>query len=87
MIRGSNAEQMAAFSSRGPTDDGRIKPDVVAPGVSVKSLRVKRRPGRARGEEADGADLIDVTFSVSGFKPLPPPWILILSPSSPSNTI
>ena len=26
-----NAEQMAAFSSRGPTDDGRIKPDVVAP--------------------------------------------------------
>ena len=27
-----NAEQMAAFSSRGPTEDGRIKPDVVAPG-------------------------------------------------------
>jgi hypothetical protein len=25
-----NAEQMAAFSSRGPTSDGRIKPDVVA---------------------------------------------------------
>jgi serine protease AprX len=28
-----NAEQMAAFSSRGPTMDGRIKPDVVAPGT------------------------------------------------------
>lgn len=28
-----NAEQMAAFSSRGPTLDGRIKPDVVAPGT------------------------------------------------------
>ena len=28
-----NAEQMAAFSSRGPTNDGRIKPDVVAPGT------------------------------------------------------
>ena len=28
-----NAEQMAAFSSRGPTTDGRIKPDVVAPGT------------------------------------------------------
>lgn len=28
-----NAEQMAAFSSRGPTADGRIKPDVVAPGT------------------------------------------------------
>jgi len=32
-----NAQQMAAFSSRGPTDDGRIKPDVVAPGTWVLS--------------------------------------------------
>ncbi len=32
-----NAEQLAAFSSRGPTDDGRIKPDVVAPGSWVLS--------------------------------------------------
>jgi hypothetical protein len=29
-----NAEGMAAFSSRGPTVEGRIKPDVVAPGTS-----------------------------------------------------
>ena len=28
---------MAPFSSRGPTDDGRIKPDVVAPGSWVLS--------------------------------------------------
>ncbi len=32
-----NAEQMAAFSSRGPTNDGRIKPDVVAPGSWILS--------------------------------------------------
>ncbi len=32
-----NSEQMAAFSSRGPTDDGRIKPDVVAPGTWILS--------------------------------------------------
>ncbi len=32
-----NAGQMAAFSSRGPTDDGRIKPDVVAPGTWILS--------------------------------------------------
>ena len=32
-----NAEQMAAFSSRGPAFDGRIKPDVVAPGTWVLS--------------------------------------------------
>ena len=38
--------------------------------LSVKSLRVKRRPNRARGDAGDAADLIDVTFSVSGFKPL-----------------
>ncbi|MCK7526900.1 MAG: S8 family serine peptidase [Ignavibacteriales bacterium] len=30
-VSAGNAQQMAAFSSRGPTDDGRIKPDVVAP--------------------------------------------------------
>jgi PKD repeat protein len=32
-----NEEQLAAFSSRGPTDDGRIKPDIVAPGTWVLS--------------------------------------------------
>jgi hypothetical protein len=32
-------ENMAAFSSRGPTVDGRIKPDVVAPGYRVDSAR------------------------------------------------
>ncbi|MGA1849131.1 MAG: S8 family serine peptidase, partial [Thermoplasmatota archaeon] len=30
---------MAAFSSRGPTDDGRLKPDVVAPGTNILSVR------------------------------------------------
>jgi subtilisin family serine protease len=34
-----NPNGMAAFSSRGPTDDGRIKPDVVAPGTFVISAR------------------------------------------------
>ncbi|MEZ4730326.1 MAG: S8 family serine peptidase [Caldilineaceae bacterium] len=32
-----NMEQMAGFSSRGPTLDGRIKPDVVAPGAWILS--------------------------------------------------
>jgi len=30
---------MAAFSSRGPTDDGRTKPDLVAPGTNIVSNR------------------------------------------------
>jgi hypothetical protein len=34
-----NVEGMAAFSSRGPTDDGRVKPDLVAPGVNIVSNR------------------------------------------------
>ncbi|MGI8822389.1 MAG: S8 family serine peptidase [Acidimicrobiia bacterium] len=36
-LTAGNAQQMAAFSSRGPTDDGRIKPDVVAPGTWILS--------------------------------------------------
>lgn len=35
----NNANGMAAFSSRGPTDDGRIKPDIVAPGTNILSNR------------------------------------------------
>ena len=35
----NNAQGMAAFSGRGPTDDGRVKPDVVAPGTNILSVR------------------------------------------------
>jgi serine protease AprX len=35
---------LAAFSSRGPTDDGRMKPDLVAPGTNIISNR-SREPG------------------------------------------
>ena len=34
---GSGAENLAPFSSNGPTSDGRIKPTVTAPGVSIVS--------------------------------------------------
>lgn len=34
-----NAADIAAFSSRGPTRDGRFKPDVVAPGTNILSTR------------------------------------------------
>jgi subtilisin family serine protease len=33
------ADGMVAFSGRGPTDDGRIKPDIVAPGTFILSVR------------------------------------------------
>jgi hypothetical protein len=35
----ANPEYVASFSSSGPTDDGRIKPDVVAPGYSIISAK------------------------------------------------
>lgn len=38
-IYDSGQETMADFSSRGPCEDGRIKPDVVAPGTWIASLR------------------------------------------------
>jgi hypothetical protein len=31
-----DAQDMAVFSSRGPTDDGRVKPDIVAPGTHIQ---------------------------------------------------
>ena len=34
-----DAEQVVPFSSRGPTADGRVKPDVVAPGTFILSTR------------------------------------------------
>lgn len=34
-----NADDIAAFSSRGPSRDGRVKPDLVAPGTNILSVR------------------------------------------------
>lgn len=34
----NNPNGIAAFSSRGPTDDGRTKPDLVAPGTNILSV-------------------------------------------------
>jgi subtilisin family serine protease len=37
--RGAQAEQMAGFSSCGPTDDGRLKPEITVPGANIVSAR------------------------------------------------
>jgi len=45
-----NPDEIARFSSRGPTRDGRIKPDIVAPGTYVSSaLSSLSQPGWAHG--------------------------------------
>ena len=43
-----NPDEMAFFSSRGPTADGRVKPDIVAPGTNILSVL----GAQARGLEA-----------------------------------
>ncbi|UGA43471.1 S8 family serine peptidase [Bradyrhizobium quebecense] len=39
-----NPDCLAAFSSRGPSDDQRIKPDVVAPGTDIAAARSSTAP-------------------------------------------
>lgn len=45
LISGS-PDSLAAFSSRGPCDDYRIKPDVVAPGTDIVSCKSRTAPAR-----------------------------------------
>jgi subtilisin family serine protease len=40
----NHPDGMAAFSSRGPTREGRFKPDVVAPGTSILSTHSRNAP-------------------------------------------
>ncbi len=48
---------MAAFSSRGPTDDGRIKPDLVAPGTGIPVLPPAGGEEKVLAGWSDGAVL------------------------------
>jgi hypothetical protein len=54
------AESMADFSSRGPCEDGRIKPDLVAPGTWIASLR------SAAAEEENGWGPISPNYQFQG---------------------
>ncbi len=41
----NNPAGIVALSGRGPTDDGRIKPDLIAPGTQILSVRSSLSPG------------------------------------------
>ncbi len=58
-LQANNINGMAAWSSRGPTDDGRMKPDLVAPGTWICSARSRLRA-------------VDEGFESGS---LPPDWI------------
>jgi serine protease AprX len=44
-----DVDQVVPFSSRGPTTDGRIKPDVIAPGTFILSTRSRHIPISEKG--------------------------------------
>jgi subtilisin family serine protease len=48
-----NPEGLVAFSSRGPVHDGRIKPDVVAPGTFILSTRSRATQSEGWGLSSD----------------------------------
>ena len=52
-----NASGMAYFSSRGPTDDGRVKPDFVAPGTNVWSTKSRYSGGTGNYTAMSGTSM------------------------------
>jgi len=62
-----HAEGMAAFSSRGPTQERRFKPDVVAPGTSILSAHSRSAPpaGATFGTSSDPDYFFDTGTSMA----------------------
>jgi serine protease AprX len=63
----NDAAGMAAFSSRGPTQERRVKPDVVAPGTSILSTRSRDAPPAQPdfGTSSDPAFFFDTGTSMA----------------------
>jgi serine protease AprX len=55
----NNPEGLVAFSSRGPTHDGRIKPDVIAPGTYILSTRSRVTKSEGWGISSDPLYMFD----------------------------
>jgi serine protease AprX len=60
---GVEDDAVASFSSRGPTIDGLVKPDIVAPGVNIISLRA---PGSTLDNAYPQRRVDEQYFSLSG---------------------
>jgi hypothetical protein len=61
-----SAQDIADFSSRGPTDDGRVKPDIVAPGTHIQGA-ASQAPGY------DGSGVCDQYMPAGQTLYAPPP--------------
>jgi hypothetical protein len=67
----NNPDGMAAFSSRGPTDDGRTKPDIIAPGTNIVSNR-SHYPGATA---LWGAHEVNADYAYSGGSSMATPLV------------
>mgnify|MGYP006082891219 FL=1 len=52
----NNSEGLAAFSSRGPADDGRLKPDITAPGSFILSTKSRSTSSTGWGAYSGNAN-------------------------------
>jgi hypothetical protein len=66
-LQANDPEGMVAFSSRGPTREGRIKPDVVAPGTCILSTlsRAVASPSNDFGDSSDSLYFFDSGTSMA----------------------
>jgi serine protease AprX len=60
------ASELAPFSSRGPTREMRLKPDVVAPGVGILSARSRLKHVGSTGNNGCGVCMVDQFMFLNG---------------------
>lgn len=65
----NNFNGMAAFSSRGPVDISRIKPDVVAPGTNILSTRTHQYSAAMDAENGAGAWTLTAPWAITTTNP------------------
>ncbi len=75
-VNTQNPEEVMSFSSRGPTTDGRLKPDLVAPGSPITSAAADTRDGYVEQQgtsmstpTAAGAAALVRQYYTDGFYP------------------
>jgi hypothetical protein len=82
-----NANDVVGFSSRGPCDDGRIKPDIQAPGTHISGMTFVQlgTTGNGTAEATYRADGVCAGPGGSNFFPTTQQWYTASSGTSHSN--